>query len=184
MKLSRRLFLSTAAGFAAAPRWAAAKERGPGDFAFLTAGKTTRAEVLRRLGKPEIDTTTFILAGEIDPFQNPPSEAMLYNLHDRAGRDGKVIEVPLLGYQLPDWPLMNAMLLFKDDGTLLYGLVPIGPSEQNLDKLVERYGKYPRTSEFTQRVGDVIQFGKFYWFDAHTIYFGFKDDQIWERIVF
>lgn len=184
MKLSRRLWISTALGFAAAPCWAAAKERGPGDFSFLVAGKTTRTDVFRRLGKPEIDSRTFILMGEIDPFQNPPSESMLYNLHGRAGRNGEVIEVGLIGYGLLGWPLMHAMLLFKGDGTLLYALVPIGPSEETLDKLVERYGKTPRVTEFTQKVGHVIQYGKFYWFDAHTAYFGFKDDQIWERIVF
>lgn len=184
MKLTRRLWISTALGFAAAPCWAASKERGPGEFAFLAAGKTTRADVLRRLGKPEIDSRTFILMGEIDPFQNPSSEAMLYNLHGRAGGNGQVVEVAILGYEVPHWPLMNATLLFKDDGTLLYALVPIGPSEQTLDKLVERYGKIPRSSEFTQTVGDVVQHGKFYWLDAHTAYFGFEDDQIWEKIVF
>ena len=183
MKLSRRLWLSTALGFVAAPSWAAAKERGPSDFSFLVAGKTTRADILRTLGKPQIDSRTFILLGEIDPFQNPPSEAMLYALHGRAGRGGEVVEVAILGYEVPYWPLMNATMLFKDDGKLLYALVPIGPSEGTLDKLVARFGRTPRVIEFTQKVGHVEQYGKFYWFDAHTAYFGFSDDQIWERIV-
>ena len=77
---------------------------------------------------------------------------------------------------------MHAMLLFKDDDTLLYALLPVGPTEKTLDKLVERFGKTPRVTAFEQTVGDVIQEGNFYWFDEHTAYFGFDDGHIWERI--
>jgi hypothetical protein len=182
MRINRRLWLSSAIAFAAMP--ALAKQaRGPGEFSFLVPGTTTRDEVVRRLGKPEIDSTTFILIGEIDPFQNVPTESMLYALHDRAGVNGEVVETPILGYRLEGWPLMHAKLIFRND-VLLYALLPIGPSETTRDKLVERLGKKPRVIEFRQTIGDVRQEGNFYWFDRHTAYFGFRDDQIWERIVF
>ena len=182
MRINRRLWLSSALAFAAMPAFAK-EARGPGDFSFLVPGKTTRDEVIRRLGKPEIDSTTFILIGEIDPFQNVPSESMLYALHGRAGVNEEVVETPILGYRLEGWPLMHAKLIFLND-VLLYALLPIGPSEATLDKLVERHGKQPRVTEFRQSIGHVQQEGTFYWFDRHTAYFGFGDDQIWERIAF
>lgn len=110
-------------------------------------GVTTRADVVAKMGEPDMSFRTDVLAGDvqIDPTPGDPYSIERVIRRSQADADKRTLaQYDVMQYwDGPRGTSRSSFVFLEGEDRLLYAVVKPSPSEESFEKATKRYGREP-----------------------------------------
>jgi hypothetical protein len=123
-------------------------------------GVTTRADVVARMGKPDMTFQSDVLAGDVDIDPTPGDSFSVDRMFRRMRGDADKRPIALYDVlQYWDGPTVTSRTSFvflEGDDRLLYAVMHPSPSEKTYEAATKRYGREPVVERRLHEKGHII----------------------------